>query len=95
MIAPAACSIALSSFSFASIGRSGSSYKNRLEPEQHSVEALQQSVVKVACNPCAFADARLERHVELMLQLPDTPLVRRPHQRQKHIAQRARNQFVW
>ena len=79
----AVCSIALSSFSFASIGPLWQQLGNGLEAEQQTVEALQQSVVKLPRNPCALAHTRLKRHVELMLQLQDTPLVRRPQQRHK------------
>ena len=55
------------------------------------MEALQQSVVKLPRNPCALADARLQRHLELMMQLPDTPLVRRPQQcQEEHRAEGAK-----
>src|SRR5262249_28166950 len=54
-----------------------------LKSQQNPVCALKQSVVKVPCNPCALAHAGLERQVELMLQLPDTPQVHRPQQRQQ------------
>src|SRR5271166_2670183 len=39
--------------------------------------------MQVACNACALADPRLQRHFELLMQLPDTPLIRRPQQRPK------------
>ena len=48
------------------------------------MEALQQGVMKLSRDPSSLTDARLERHVELMTQLPDTQLVARPQQRQKH-----------
>ena len=54
------------------------------------MEALQQSVVKLARNPCALADARVQRHLELMMQLPQTPLVGRPQKSQEHRAEGAK-----
>src|SRR5271167_4877867 len=57
--------------------------RNRLKTEQQSVKSLQQSVVKLPRNPRAFAHARLQRHVELLVQVPDTQLVSRPQQYQK------------
>ena len=39
--------------------------------------------MQVPRDPCALAHARLQRHLELMMQLPDAQLVRRPEQRQK------------
>jgi hypothetical protein len=38
--------------------------------QQNPVEALQQGVMKFPCNPGALADARLQRHFELIIQLP-------------------------
>ena len=70
--------------------------RNSLEPQQQTMEALKQSVVKVPRDACALADTRLQRHGELMMQLPDTQLVGCPQQRQKQQPRRAaRNQFVW
>ena len=37
-----------------------------VEPQQHAVEALKQSVVKVPGNACALAHARIQCHLELM-----------------------------
>ena len=54
--------------------------RNRLEPEQQSMKALQQSVVQVPGNSCSLADSRLQRHLEIMMQLPDSQLVGRPQQ---------------
>jgi hypothetical protein len=48
------------------------------------MEALEQRVVQLAGDPRPLPDARLERHVELVLQLPDTQLVTCPQQRQKN-----------
>src|SRR5271165_2524832 len=39
--------------------------------------------MQLARNACALADTRVQRDLELMMQLPDTPLVGRPQQRQK------------
>ena len=47
------------------------------------MKALQQSVVQIAGDTCALADARVQRHIELMMQLPDTEQVDRPQQRPK------------
>jgi len=47
------------------------------------VETLQQRVVQLPRNPRALADARVQCHLELMVQLPDTYQVGRPKQRQK------------
>jgi hypothetical protein len=54
-----------------------------LKAQQYTVEALEQSIVKLASNPRTFADAGIQRHLELTMQLPDPPLISRPQQRQK------------
>jgi hypothetical protein len=54
---------------------------NRLEPEQQTVEALQERVVQIASDACSLADTSLERHGELMMQLPDAQLIDCPQQR--------------
>src|SRR5271166_5387366 len=47
--------------------------------------------MQLACNACALADTRVQRYLELMLQLPDTPPVGRPQQRrQEHRAEGAK-----
>ena len=66
-----------------------------LKVQQNPVEALQQSVVQIAGDTCAFADARLQRHVELMMQLPDAQLVGAQSNARTPAAHRARNQVVW
>ena len=54
------------------------------------MEALQQSVVQVPRDSCALADARLQRHLKVMMQAPDSVLVGRPQQCQKELRRRAR-----
>ena len=39
--------------------------RSSLEPQQQTVEALQQRVVQLPGDPCALSDARLQRHLEL------------------------------
>ena len=58
--------------------------RHNLEPQQQPVEALQQCVVQLPGDSCPLPHARLEGHVELVMQLPDTQLVTRPQQRHKH-----------
>ena len=41
-----------------------------LEPQQQPVEALQQRVVQVARDARALGHARVQRHLELAMQLP-------------------------
>ena len=57
---------------------------NGMEPQQHAVEALKQSVVKVPGNACALAHARIQCHLELMVQVPDPQLVSEPKYCQQH-----------
>src|ERR1019366_9401658 len=57
--------------------------ENGLEPQQQTVKALQQSVMQLERNACALVDTRVQRHLELMTQLLETPLVARPQQRYK------------
>ena len=57
---------------------------NGMEPQQNTVEALKESVVKIPGNPCALAHARVECHLELMVHVPDTQLVSEPQYRQQH-----------
>ena len=47
------------------------------------MKTLQKGVMQVTRDPRTLTDARLQRHLELMLQLPDTQLVGHPHQCQK------------
>ncbi len=70
VIALAARSMLLSSCSFASTGRSGSNCGNNLEAQQQTMEALKQCVMKFARDACPLSDTRLQRHLELMMQLP-------------------------
>ena len=58
--------------------------RRRLESQQQTVEALQQRVVQLPGDSCPLPNARLERHVELVMQLQQTQLVTCPEQRQKH-----------
>ena len=58
--------------------------RRRLEPQQQTVEALQQRVVQFAGDSGPLPNARVERHVELVMQLADTQLVTRPQQRHKN-----------
>src|SRR5208337_808506 len=44
------------------------------------MKTLQQSVVQIARDPCALTDPCVQRHIELLLQLPDSQLVGRPQQ---------------
>ena len=68
----------------------GQQLGNGLEPEQQTVEALQQGVVKVSRNPRTLSDACVQGHLELMTQPPEPQLVGRPQQRQEeHSAQGA------
>src|ERR1700723_490173 len=46
------------------------------------MKALKQGVVKVTRNSGALIDTRAQCHLELMMHLPQTPLVGRPQQRQ-------------
>ena len=57
------------------------------------MKALQQGVMKFTRDACALSDARLQCHLELMMQLPDAPSIGRPQQCQEDAAQSARNQF--
>ena len=86
----AVCSIALSNFSFASTGRSGSNWETVWNRSSNTMGALQQCVVKLARDACALADARIQRQVELTMQLPDAQLVGRPQQRQEKRPHRGR-----
>ena len=54
------------------------------------MKALKQGVMKFARDACALSDARLQRHVELMVQLPQPQLVGRPQQRQEEEARTER-----
>ena len=58
--------------------------RNGLESQQHAVEALKQSVVKVSGNACALAHARIQCHLELMVQVPNPQLVSEPNYCQQH-----------
>ena len=49
-----------------------------LKERQERLETLQQRVVQIASNACALADARIERHLEFMMQLADPVLVGPP-----------------
>ena len=44
------------------------------------MEALKHSVMEFACYPRPFADTRLQSDLELMVQLPNAPLVGHPKQ---------------
>ena len=67
-----------------------------LETKQQAMEALQQRVVQLSRDACALADTRIQRHLELMTQLPNTPPVDRPQQSEERDAHRAREtKFVW
>ena len=57
---------------------------NGVKPQQNTVEALKESVVEISGNPCALAHARVQCHLELMVQVPDTQLVGEPQHRQQH-----------
>jgi hypothetical protein len=57
-------------------------FRSRLEPQQQALKTLKQSVVQFARNARALAHSRLQSHVELVRELPDTELISRPEQDQ-------------
>ena len=59
-------------------GAPGKQVARRLEREHQPLKALQQRVVQLARDARTLVDARLQAHVELPLQLPDTELVEPP-----------------
>src|SRR5215472_5135509 len=55
------------------------------------METLEQSVMKISCDPGALTDPCIEGHLELMTQLAETPPIGRPQQRHnKHGAKNAK-----
>jgi hypothetical protein len=62
----------------------GEKVRSGLEPQQQTVEALQQGVVKFPRDSRPLPNARVERHVELVLQLAYTQPVTGPQHRHKN-----------
>ena len=57
--------------SFAGVGRMLWKLVNcSLKAWQHPLKTLQERVVQVTRDACALTDARVQRHLELLLQLP-------------------------
>ena len=74
----------------------GQEFRNRLEPEQQALKTLQQSVVQFARDARALAHPRLQGHIELVRELPDTKLISGPEQGQeKDHTMAKRNHVVW
>jgi hypothetical protein len=80
VIALAASSMAPSSFFFRQVRPLHPQLRHRLKTKQQPVKTLQQGIVQFSRDAGALADPRLERHLELMMQVPDPHLVRGPQQ---------------
>ena len=80
VVAPTACCNAVSSRCLASPGCSGRSPQRSVEQEQDSLKILQQRVVQITRDAGPLVETRIQGHLELSSQLPETQLPGRPQQ---------------